>query len=683
METGFKAEGMLEGTALERMELARRRFRDMNQPIIVKYEKWTYGDLKKLAQAIKDVAREKYQIEDVKVGTLLLGTFTIYGAKDASPFVARHPNVTLAEMNRAIFLNITAKLSKDAEKYGAFPDGIPEGTPFTEFFGKQWGNLSAKVGLDAIVFRDGIMGTVPYRREGPFGKVPSSDPAKVEVWTKATADLVRQTKKANPKGLVIGYSGGACAVADWRVNCFDLEAIAKEGYLDGWIDETWGGAWNEAGMRGPGPTYWNSQLLGWTYQLSYMLGHAAVLADTKVRHYFLTEMPDGWEPEDVIHNAKERLRWGIWAYSHATVKTPRGLKMPAGSYLSWGHRGENLLPAEDVKFLADTSNEAILDARNTTKVFGPTLVYCRSAMAWQSQNQPAEFIKEWIDEQAGTLVKWSVPILSITRSEYLPSVESDMFLFQTPVHLNAQETENILKLLGSGKPVGVFGSPAGGLDADIANIIGVSTKDTSSMKSLRCIGTIDFQTEGIYQSLPNTFPLFQPFTQNKFAKGLESIYSVSGSPCLGYNQTSGKQLVFWDPPEFSNNLPDGSGGYGRSLDQILGSPTLYVLTARLLNETLKKSGAFHVSEIRQYEPVNLAMWQLQDGGYKVMAANLEEGINHTADSSSSAVVNLPQLAGHDQLTTVSEKWGGTKIVIGGQKFPIHLEHGQTKLFMLK
>ena len=56
METGFKAEGMLEGTALERIELARRRFRDMNPPIIVKYEKWTYGDLKKLVQAIKAVA---------------------------------------------------------------------------------------------------------------------------------------------------------------------------------------------------------------------------------------------------------------------------------------------------------------------------------------------------------------------------------------------------------------------------------------------------------------------------------------------------------------------------------------------------------------------------------------------------------------------------------------------------
>ena len=38
---------------------------------------------------------------------------------------------------------------------------------------------------------------------------------------------------------------------------------------------------------------------------------------------------------DVIHTAPERLRWGIWAYSHAAVKTPKGLKFPDGSYICW------------------------------------------------------------------------------------------------------------------------------------------------------------------------------------------------------------------------------------------------------------------------------------------------------------------------------------------------------------
>ena len=70
-----------------------------------------------------------------------------------------------------------------------------------------------------------------------------------------------------------------------------------------------------------------------------MLGHAAILADTKVRHYFLTETFDAWESWDVIHHAQERLRWGIWAFSHAAVKKPEGLKMPSGSYISWCNQG--------------------------------------------------------------------------------------------------------------------------------------------------------------------------------------------------------------------------------------------------------------------------------------------------------------------------------------------------------
>jgi hypothetical protein len=38
--------------------------------------------------------------------------------------------------------DLTALLSADNIKYGAYPNGIPEGTPFTEFLGKQWGSLS-------------------------------------------------------------------------------------------------------------------------------------------------------------------------------------------------------------------------------------------------------------------------------------------------------------------------------------------------------------------------------------------------------------------------------------------------------------------------------------------------------------------------------------------------------------
>jgi hypothetical protein len=668
----FKDEGQFSGTTPETIELWKKRFENAGKFEVINYDKWSYNDLKKLVQTLKEVAGKKYKITDVKVGTLVLGWESIYSG-DKSIFAAKHPN---AWLNNAP--NLIALLSADPKKYGAFPAGIPENTPFTEFFGKQWGNLSKAINLDVLILRDSYLGVGVYARRGPFGLKASKDPAEVSAWSKATADLVMQTKIANPGALVIGYSNAASAVADWRINCFDLEVIGKEGYLDGWIDQTWAGAWNEVGQRPE--IFWNQPLLGWTYQLSYMLVHAAILADTKVHHYFLTETFDAWESWDIIHNAKDRLRWGIWAYSHAAVKTPAGLKMPSGNYISWCNQGKRLLSEEDVRFLTETSDDAINDAKNTKNIFGPTLVYSRSAMEWQTKNKPDESVKEWIDEQSGTLMKWSVPILSITRSEYLHDVESDMFVFQTPVHLKPAEKENIIEVLKSGKPAAVFGSPVGGLDKDISDILGVNTQDTM-INSVKYIGTINFKTEGIYNSLPNTFPVFQPFAQTRFTEGTETIYSVATSPCLGLSKSNGKQLIFWDPPEFSNNLPIGSGDYGESLDQILGSPTPYVITARLFNELMKNCSLLYVDEISQYQPVSLVVWQLKDGSYKIMAGNLEEGINHSADKSMHTTLNLPfQYVGNSPIE-ILEKWSGVKTISGNKRLNVDLNQGQTKLFI--
>lgn len=667
----FKDEGQFSGNSIERIQLWEDRFTKADPSEEINYDPWTYADLKELSGLLKKVASKKYGFKDIRVGTFVLGFESIYEG-DKSLFAVTHKN---SYQDNAP--NMTALLSSDKKKYGAYPGGIPENTPFTVFFGKQWGNLSKMAGLDVIVFRDSYLGVGIYRRRGPYGKSAPADPLKVKEWSDATADLVRQTKTSNPAALVIGYSNAASAVADWRVNCFDLEAIAKEGFLDGWIDQTWAGAWNEVGQRPE--TFWNYNLLGWTYQLCYMLVHAAVLADTRVHHYFLTETFDAWESWDIIHNARERLRWGIWAYSHAAVKKPDGLKMPSGNYISWCNQGKKLLSEEDVRFLAETSDEAINDAQQTKKIFGPTLVYCRSAMEWQSANRPDQSIGEWIDEQAGTLIKWSVPVLSITRSEYLPEVESDMFIFQTPVHLKENEKNNICQTLGSGRSSAVFASPAGGLDKDVAAIIGVSTNDTT-ITDIKYIGSINYKTSGIFEAMPNTFPVFQPFTKMKIQEGIETIYSVASSPCLINNELEGKQIIYWNAPELSWNLRNDSGNYGGSLDQILGSPTPFVLTARLINQAMKKNGIIYSDYIEQYHPLTISMWQLNNGSYRLMAGNLEEGINHTADKTVQTTVNLPISYLQSKTTEILEIWNGEKFIVGNYKLPVYLGQAQTKLF---
>jgi len=76
-------------------------------------------------------------------------------------------------------------------------------------------------------------------------------------------------------------------------------------------------------------SFWNNPALGWTYQLAYTLMHAAILAGTRVKHYPLVETFDAWESWDGC-TPYRAPSLGIWAYSHASVKTPKGIKVPDG-----------------------------------------------------------------------------------------------------------------------------------------------------------------------------------------------------------------------------------------------------------------------------------------------------------------------------------------------------------------
>lgn len=675
----FSEKGLLTGNSEERIAASKERFTMDRADVTITYQPWKYGDLKKLAGLLRKIAIQKYHIQDFKVGSLVIGWDKIYSG-ELSNFTKIHSNVFLDGIFAEGVVNLEAILEADPGKFRSYADGIPEGTPFTVFFGKQWGSFSKEIGLDAILFRDSFLGSGVYGRKGPYGTTAPEDPAKVESWTRAAADLIKQTKTANPKCIIMGYSNGASGVADWRVNCLDLESIAKEGYLDAWIDQTWAGAWNETGQR-PG-RFWNFPDLGWTYQLSYLLARAATLAETKVHHYFLTETFDAWESWDIIHNAPDRLRWGIWAYSHAAVKTPSGLKVPSGSYISWCNEGKNLLSAEDVRFLTENSNEAFLDADRMQNIFGPTMVYCRSAMEWQSKNAPAMNIKEWIDEQAGTLMKWGIPIMSVTRSEYLPEVESDLFILQTPSHLTQNEKDAIINLMNSGKPVAVFGSPVGGIDPEIADILGISSK-SKDVKQIRYIGYLNYRTRGIFEELQNTFPIYQPFSMNIFGKETEVIYSVDGSPCLGFNSSGNKQILFWDPPELKVNVHDGYSKNGTSTDELIGSPVPWVLTARVLNLMLKNSGMVYTEKINLNSPVYFSAWQKADGSYQVLAGDLEEGINHTGYQPQEIFFVFPDKWSQNKICSIAELWEKSRQVTGDHKISVMLDQGESRLFSIK
>ncbi|MDQ7911203.1 hypothetical protein RB614_42615 [Phytohabitans sp. ZYX-F-186] len=599
----------LTGTVAERMAAWRERFARSGQRERVDYPPWTYRELAALLRHLRESAAA-HGVPELKVGTFVIGWESVYASSD-SGWARRHPAVFVDGPWPIRLFDVTATLSADPTGYGAYPDGVAAGTRVAEYFGRQWGSLSRAVGLDAIVLRDSMMGAGVYERVGIFGETAHPDPDRVARWSAATADLVRQTKLANPDALVIGYSNGASAVGGWRVNCVDLESVAREGHLDAWIDQTWAGAWNEVGQRAE--TFWNRPPAGWTYQLGNVLLHAAMLAGTRTRHYPLVETFDAWESWNVIHTARQRLAWGIWAYQHAFVKTPGGLVARDGAYVSWANQGRRLLSRDDVAFLAETITAATADARETTRVFGPTLVYHRPAMRWQAEHAPARTIKEWLDEQAGALLKWSVPISSATRTEWLSAVDGDLFVVQTP----ARGADPVAALATTGTPVALVGSPAGGLDPRY----GLSSSDGEVGEVHRGAALAD-ATPWERAGVPDEFAIHHPYTKNVYSGPGRVVYAVEGSPCLVVDGG----VVLWDPPDFQHSVVDGVvRDYRVPLAEAMGSPYAFVLTARVLLSLLRGSAAPVPDLVHPDRPVTVTAWQRADGLVRVLAADLEEG----------------------------------------------------------
>jgi len=668
----IECDGQLTGTTEERIrKWKEQRLAKADRTAWASYQPWTYRDLKNLTDSLRTLAREKYGIADFKVGSYVTGWDSHYSS-DPIEFSRRHPNSYFqVRVNGRVF-NHLAILDNDAARYGAYPNGIPAGTPVVEFFGKQWGSLSNAAGLDAILLKDSFFQPEAYQKAGPYGWTAPADPRKIEEWHRATATLIRTTKLSNPNAIVIGQSSAASAVADWRVECLDLEALAKEGYMDAYLDQTWSGAYAEVGVRHV--RFWNVSWLGWTHQMTNVLMHAAMLAETKVRHYVLTEVADAWEEFDILHNSPERLKWGIWAYLHAAVKTPRGLRLPAGSYISWANRGKNLIPKDGVDFLRREITAATLDARQTGEVPGATLVYCRSAMEWQSHNAPDRSIKEWIDEQAGTVMKWPVPVFSVTRSEWLSRVKSNLFILQTPVHLKAEEEKAVLALIEIGQPVSIFASPAGGVSTAIVRAAGIQSDDAKAAVLVKK-ASISSESE-FTRGIPREVPILHYLTRNRVSGEAQVLYEVEGSPALVVNRAGGKRLMLWDPAELIPDFP----WQDKPFADFIASSYAYVIVARVLNDFLKNSTCPHVREVEVGQAVNMGYWRLRDGSYRVLVGNLEEGLRHDADFTRRVTLVFPGAWGLAKPLELKELWHDESArPVSGNEYTVTLEQAQTKL----
>jgi hypothetical protein len=292
----------------------------------------------------------------------------------------------------------------------------------------------------------------------------------------------------------------------------------------------------------------------------------------------------------------------------------------------------------------------VIDAHNITEVYGPTLVYARSAAQSQAEHaRPDQDAKEWLDEQVGSIIKWPVPVSSVTRIEWLSHVSSDMFLVGAVSHLTAAESRDIHALAQRGVPIALLGSPAGGFDPSLRDLLGLESDDARSSPPSTIKARVSSFGASLALGVPENFPVRQGFTKNTAAPNVKPVYFVADSPTLVLNQSRELHLMTWDPPEFAVEWDT------RLLDIWRGSTAPYVLAASAANALLANSGSLHASAIDSNQTVNLMAWRTADGRAHLMFGNLEEGLSDDADLSRKVTIELPVKWGNHPWSSV---WTG-------------------------
>ena len=553
-------------------------------------------------------AAQRHGLDDLRCGVLFVEWAHVVWPPELkiydfdSDWYERHPE--LYEAPRS-FINMpdlhpVNRLRADTYPYASAPGGIAEGTTFGELFGPQWASFAEYTGFDSVLLRDGFCGPMIYTRNGPYGGRAPADPAVVERFSDAVRALFRDVKQAAPDRLLLGYSSAISPVADWRVGCVDFEALIADGYLDGWIEQTWGGAWQD---------WWHQLWKGWTFQAANLTTRAAMIARANERReqpcalYHLVETWDGWEHWDTLHQVPGKLTWGAWAFAHAGALTPDGPRPSDGAYVSWLNNGDmELLSDDDVTFVAGILDRAETSAATLENVYGPVLVYHRQSMARLATTSPDDQVGEWIDDQAGLLMKWGVPILAATRTEWLGAIDGDRQLISQPPMVEGDGAA-----LLDHADVAVVGR-ADVIAAAVADRLGLTPDDRRMPSDFYVCTGPD----------PDVPPADRPYLPDHVAVGVgddvDVLYSSRHTPLL----TSRDGWCWWQPTDWSEPFNQFLPKYQ------LGSTYPAYRFARLLGDLAGRRGRSHLDRLHRSAPVAFHLWRSGDAVH-VLLGNLETG----------------------------------------------------------
>lgn len=353
----------------------------------------TYSDLRDLIGKMRETAEELH-IRDLKIGPLFIGvgefaTDIVNGSEELdddvdsgaiyqerSAWLARHPEIFPFSERVTLHgkgIDLRVALEADEFAYATFQSGISQGTTFAEFFSRQWGSVSDYVGFSLLLLRDEFTTPVHAGRINfDCGTSPASR-EEIEEWTDALAHLTNEIKAASSSTWLMLYSSGISPSVDYHFGRLDTQRLVQKGSFDAWIEQTWGGAWQD---------WWDAGFAGWTFQLTYLCSRLGLIKSASSqlsprgpRVYKLIQLLDGWEPYDTFRDFKGKLKWAIWAFSQVSYRDAAGrLHHTDGSYFAIANDNHHeLITQEEAEWAANEVSLAEAAASRKTEQLGFSL----------------------------------------------------------------------------------------------------------------------------------------------------------------------------------------------------------------------------------------------------------------------------------------------------------------------
>ncbi len=485
-------------------------------------------------------------------------------------------------------------LRADPQVLASRPDGVHDGDSFGELFADQWASFSAFLGLDLLLLRDETTTPVHSGRIDFDGGTATATPEQVTEWTDSLIASTQAIKRASPDTWLCLYSSGLSPTVEARFGRLDIVRVVAEGNIDAWVDQTWGGAWQD---------WWDAGWQGWTFQLSNLLARAALIAEgnlrrvgNECRHYPIVQLLDGWEPYDTLHDYPHKLTWGIWAFTHAVVAVGGRHRPVSGHYLAVGNdRTGALISPDDLNTVVGQINAAIRSVQKLEYPLGPVL---HAATATELQQYSAS--TEPTEDAVGFLLKWGLPVITSTTTA-LAAHQNDESLIVGP-----SSVDNAL-----GSPGSLVVSAPNDLQHSAASALGLRVIPESVPVGYR--RGISPSTHGGVRA--HAWPYLPVHDVTVPDGGSDIIYDSDDGPLAVANIDS---VLWWFPPTIAN------GADRRMTHYQIGTADPHYSVARSLSEIHSSQGKLALAGLQVHETVSMHGW-VSAGTVYLLIGNVESG----------------------------------------------------------